>query len=78
RRGPFAPYGLQDGQPGSLGRNYLSSPNSRAENPNELPNQITIEVAAGDILTVETPGGGGFEMPSVLNRQQVMRGDTDD
>ncbi|MCA9155871.1 MAG: hydantoinase B/oxoprolinase family protein, partial [Planctomycetales bacterium] len=77
RRGPFAPYGLQNGQPGSLGRNYLSSPNSRAENPHELPNQITIEVAAGNILTVETPGGGGFEMPSVLNRQQVMRGDTD-
>ena len=57
RRGSHAPYGMSGGQPGKLGANRLI----RADG-SEIPlGRITqLEVAAGDILIVETPGGGGF------------------
>jgi 5-oxoprolinase (ATP-hydrolysing) len=56
RRGPYAPYGLDGGRPGSLGRNYLN----RAEGTEEvLSNLVQTHVSAGDILTIETPSGGG-------------------
>jgi N-methylhydantoinase B/oxoprolinase/acetone carboxylase alpha subunit len=28
--------------------------------PTELPGKVTVDVQAGDILTINTPGGGGF------------------
>jgi 5-oxoprolinase (ATP-hydrolysing) len=57
RRGPYPPYGLAGGQPGALGKNTLTRADGRVE---ELPNAAQIEVQPGDILTIETPGGGGF------------------
>jgi N-methylhydantoinase B len=47
-----APLGLNGGEPGRPGRNLL--------NGDELPPKTTHELAAGDVLTVETPGGGGW------------------
>jgi N-methylhydantoinase B len=47
-----APAGAQGGEPGAPGRNLL--------NGNELPAKTTIELAQGDVLRIETPGGGGF------------------
>ena len=47
-----APQGLEGGEPGRLGRNLL--------NGEELPAKTTRELAAGDVVTVETPGGGGW------------------
>jgi N-methylhydantoinase B len=52
RRG-HAPAGAQGGGDGAPGRNLL--------NGTELPAKTTIELAAGDVLLIETPGGGGFE-----------------
>jgi 5-oxoprolinase (ATP-hydrolysing) len=57
RRGPYPPYGLAGGQPGALGRNWLSRPDGSEE---ELPNQVQFLAHEGDILTIETPGGGGW------------------
>ncbi len=57
----LAPYGLQGGRPGARGRNRLRRANSAAEEP--LPGKITFEVAPGDVLIVETPGGGGWGAP---------------
>ena len=57
RRGPYPPYGLQGGEPGALGRNTLRRASGEIE---QLPAQIQLEVQAGDVLTIETPGGGGF------------------
>jgi N-methylhydantoinase B len=50
------PYGLSGGQPGSKGRNIL------LENgvPRDLPGKCNIEVNAGAVLLIETPGGGGW------------------
>lgn len=54
RRG-IAPYGLAGGEPGARGRNALTG--DRAQ---ELPGKVTLQVQAGDELTIETPGGGGW------------------
>lgn len=47
-----APRGLNGGGPGRPGRNLL--------NGEELPAKTTRELDSGDIVTVETPGGGGW------------------
>jgi 5-oxoprolinase (ATP-hydrolysing) len=57
RRGPYPPYGLAGGAPGALGRNTLHRASGQSE---FLAGLAHIRVAAGDILTIETPGGGGW------------------
>ena len=61
RRGPYPPFGLRDGQPGHLGRNVLRRAGSVEDV--DLGGCFAIEVAPGDVLTIETPGGGGFGKP---------------
>jgi N-methylhydantoinase B len=51
-RRQHAPRGAQGGDAGEPGRNFL--------NGEELPAKVTRDLAAGDLLRVETPGGGGF------------------
>ena len=51
-RRSLAPWGLAGGEPGRRGRNVL--------NGVELPGKVSCKVAPGDVLTVETPGGGGY------------------
>jgi 5-oxoprolinase (ATP-hydrolysing) len=58
RRGPFPPFGLNGGQPGSLGRNTLTKAGS--VETVDLGGKAQITVQPGDVLTIETPGGGGF------------------
>jgi 5-oxoprolinase (ATP-hydrolysing) len=58
RRGPYAPFGLQGGQPGALGQNLLQR--SGSASVEDLGGKVQIEVQPGDVLTIETPGGGGF------------------
>ncbi len=53
------PYGVAGGEPGSSGRNVLVSGGRTIE----LPPTATINIQAGDRLTIETPGGGGCEPP---------------
>ena len=47
-----SPFGLQGGQPGQPGRNL--------HNGRELPGKATFQAKAGDVVRIETPGGGGF------------------
>lgn len=51
-----APYGLNDGLPGMVGRNILV----RGEQRIALPGKVTLELREGDVLRLETPGGGGW------------------
>jgi N-methylhydantoinase B len=53
------PYGLQGGQPAQPGRNILI----RQGQTQNLPGKVELEVEAGDILSMRTPGGGGWGMP---------------
>ncbi|HRV96072.1 MAG TPA: hydantoinase B/oxoprolinase family protein, partial [Anaerolineae bacterium] len=52
----FAPYGASGGEPGQIGRNILL----RDDREMELPGKTTQTLQKGDILRIETPGGGGF------------------
>jgi 5-oxoprolinase (ATP-hydrolysing) len=57
RRGTYAPYGLAGGEPGALGRNTLV----RADGTMiELDAKAQFTVEPGDVLTIYTPGGGGW------------------
>jgi N-methylhydantoinase B len=47
-----APRGAGGGEDGAPGRNLL--------NGRELPGKATVDLRPGDVLTVETPGGGGY------------------
>jgi 5-oxoprolinase (ATP-hydrolysing) len=61
RRGPHPPYGASGGGPGALGRNTVL----RADGSSEPLGGIAhLSVSRGDIVVIETPGGGGFGDPS--------------
>jgi len=49
------PYGMRGGGPGAPGMNLL--------NGKQLPHRLSAEVSPGDVLRVETPGGGGWGKP---------------
>jgi N-methylhydantoinase B len=51
-RRAHAPRGERGGEPGAPGRNLL--------NGEPLPAKVTRDLAAGDLVSIETPGGGGF------------------
>ncbi len=55
-----APYGLRGGAPGAPGRNAIRRRDGRRE---ELGGKASAELAAGDRLSIETPGGGGYGAP---------------
>ncbi len=52
------PYGLAGGAPGATGRNRVRrTPAGREE---RLPGKFQVDLPAGAVLTVASPGGGGF------------------
>jgi 5-oxoprolinase (ATP-hydrolysing) len=51
------PYGLEGGEPGKVGRNYVVRRDGTVE---ELSGTARVEMNPGDTFVVETPGGGGF------------------
>jgi N-methylhydantoinase B len=55
----FPPYGLEGGAAGSVGENVLV----RQDEEIPLPGKGTIDLQVGDILSIRTPGGGGFGEP---------------
>ena len=55
-RRKLTPYGLNGGQPGKVGRNVLI----RKDEKIELPGKTTFTARNGDIVQIETPGGGGY------------------
>jgi 5-oxoprolinase (ATP-hydrolysing) len=57
RRGPRPPYGAAGGEPGAPGKNLLLRADGSVV---ELRGIAQVNVNAGDVLIVETPGGGGF------------------
>ena len=55
-----APFGLQGGQAGKTGRNTRIRASGERQ---ELPGCTSMRFEAGDILRIDTPGGGGFGKP---------------
>ena len=52
-----APQGRKGGAPGAPGRNLL--------NGEELPAKVTRDIQPGDVVRIETPGGGGYGSPGL-------------
>ncbi|MEZ6116457.1 MAG: hydantoinase B/oxoprolinase family protein [Pirellulaceae bacterium] len=52
-----APYGLQGGASGRVGRNVLIRQHNE---PQELNGIDAVHVEPGDVIRIETPGGGGW------------------
>ena len=57
----IAPFGTAGGYPGKLGKNYI---NRRDGTIVKLGSTERIKVQAGDMLVIETPGGGGYGAPT--------------
>lgn len=55
------PWGLQGGQSGAAGEDWLIRASGHEE---LLPGKVTIDVEPGDRLVVLTPGGGGWGVPT--------------
>jgi len=52
----IGPYGLAGGAAGATGKNTLI----RGGRRRELPSKISLRIESGDVLRIETPGGGGW------------------
>jgi N-methylhydantoinase B/oxoprolinase/acetone carboxylase alpha subunit len=55
-RRKFPPYGLQGGSPGKVGENILIS----KKETRDLGGKFTVLAKKGDVISIRTPGGGGF------------------
>ncbi len=54
------PYGAAGGKPGAVGRNRVK----RADGGRAALSGIgKVEMGAGDVFVIETPGGGGYGAP---------------
>ena len=60
-RRKFAPYGLQGGHPGERGENVLFRGGYEEV---KLTGKEVLDVEPGDVLSIRTPGGGGWGAPS--------------
>ena len=56
-RRKIAPFGLEGGEDGSLGENYLVKANDDIV---KIGHRGSVQVEGGDIFVIKTPGGGGF------------------
>ncbi len=56
----FAPWGLFGGEAARPAKYILNPETPQAR---ELPSKITLQLAPGDVVSVQTPGGGGTQSP---------------
>ncbi len=63
------PFGLAGGAPGAAGRNEVVRNDGRAE---VVPGRATLHLAAGDELSIATPGGGGYG-PAPVTTDENLR-----
>lgn len=65
KKGPWGLFGGQPGKPSS----YTLNPDGRAK---DLPSKITLDLAPGDVISYQTPGGGGYGDPLQRDPQAVL------
>jgi len=66
----YPPYGLAGGEAGAPGEDYLTRAGGDAE---RIAGKSTHDLDAGDVVSVRTPGGGGFGDPSDRDPAAVAR-----
>ncbi|MCK4844421.1 MAG: hydantoinase B/oxoprolinase family protein, partial [Candidatus Heimdallarchaeota archaeon] len=59
-RRKYTPFGLYGGNNGAKGRNSIITRSEKTL----LPSKITRKLRNGDIVIIETPGGGGYGVKS--------------
>ena len=66
-----APFGIAGGESGSVGRNWVERVDGRTE---EFGATHEVEMGAGDVFVIQTPGGGGYGATSeVATRKSPKR-----
>lgn len=75
-----APYGLVGGAEGTPGRAYLlenglntTDPNAITEEGERLAGKVVRELAPGTVISIRTPGAGGYGDPDNRNPEAVAR-----
>jgi N-methylhydantoinase B len=66
-RSRFAPWGLNGGHAGRSAR-YIRDPDGKGE---QLGSKATIRLAPGEVVSVQTPGGGGYGHPYERDPERV-------
>ncbi|HZK06550.1 MAG TPA: hydantoinase B/oxoprolinase family protein [Actinomycetaceae bacterium] len=61
------PYGMAGGSSGALGRNLVERADGAVT---ELAGNVVADLDVGDVLVVETPGGGGYGQPERRERPE--------
>ncbi|MFB6206779.1 MAG: hydantoinase B/oxoprolinase family protein, partial [Haloglomus sp.] len=65
------PYGLAGGEPGASGAAFHTP--ADADEPERLPPKTTLDLDPGDVVSVRTPGGGGYGDPTDRARSAIER-----
>ncbi len=60
-RRSLPPYGLNNGAPGKTGKNFLIRPDGSQQ---ELQSKVSLRAEPDDIISIRTPGGGGWGQES--------------
>lgn len=60
----YSPYGLKGGSPGKTGRNVVMTlgPDGKYLEE-EIPGKASMHIEAGTVISINTPGGGGYGTP---------------
>jgi N-methylhydantoinase B len=64
-----APYGLAGGESGAMGEAVLE----RAGDRERLPPKTTLDLEPGDLVSIRTPGGGGYGAPDERDVAAIER-----
>ena len=64
------PYGMAGGEPGACGRNHVERADGTTA---DLAGVDAADLSAGDVLVIETPGGGGYGAVVPLSRDADRR-----
>lgn len=63
------PWGVKGGLDGERGRHYIIRSGGRVE---VLTGKDTVQIREGDVVVLETPGGGGYGPPQLRNPELVL------
>jgi 5-oxoprolinase (ATP-hydrolysing) len=69
----IAACGLNGGESGEVGRNYVERIDGKVE---ELGSTATVEMQPGDVFVIETPGGGGYGLKEGRRKKEEGRSNT--
>jgi N-methylhydantoinase B len=67
----FPPWGLFGGQPGKTGK-FVINPGKPGERVLPSGKNSDIVLQSGDILSVQTPGSGGYGPPAERDRELIF------